>query len=70
MEPRRLRQEGWFNAEPVRIAWQRQLSGSYDEGYRLWTVLMFQAWLEHTGGSLPDRTDDDSQASQLPIDIN
>ena len=57
LEPRRLQQEGWLSAEPVKIAWQRHLSGAYNEGYRLWTVLIFQAWLEYASGSLPGQAD-------------
>ena len=65
LEPRRLEQEGWLRAEPVRIAWQRHLSGAYNEGYRLWTVLIFQAWLEHARGSLPGHADDRVLASGI-----
>jgi asparagine synthase (glutamine-hydrolysing) len=41
----RLRQEGWLRPEPVRRAWQRHLAGTEDNRDRLWTILMFQAWL-------------------------
>lgn len=44
-EPR-LRQEGWFNPEPIREKWQQHLSGKIDWAYLLWDVLMFQAWSE------------------------
>jgi asparagine synthase (glutamine-hydrolysing) len=40
----RLRQEGWFNPEPIREKWQQHLSGKIDWAYLLWDVLMFQAW--------------------------
>lgn len=42
----RLRHEGYFKPEPIRAAWQAHLSGQASYGYRLWSVLMFQAWLE------------------------
>jgi len=45
----RLRQEGWFNPEPIRVKWQQHLSGKIDWTYLLWDVLMFQAWSEGQG---------------------
>ena len=42
----RLRREGYLNPEPVRAAWRAHLAGQASYGYRLWSVLMFQAWLE------------------------
>jgi asparagine synthase (glutamine-hydrolysing) len=45
----RLRQEGFLDPAPVRAAWQSHLQGRAAVGYRLWSVLMFQAWLEHQG---------------------
>ena len=42
----RLEQEGYFHPSPIRIKWAEHLSGRYDHTASLWTVLMFQAWLE------------------------
>jgi asparagine synthase (glutamine-hydrolysing) len=42
----RLRREGYLRPEPVRAAWRAHLAGQASYGYRLWSVLMFQAWLE------------------------
>lgn len=42
----RLRREGYLEPEPIRAAWQAHLAGHASYGYRLWSVLMFQAWLE------------------------
>lgn len=44
----RLEREGYFNPTPIRRMWQEHLSGRHDWTTRLWTVLMFQAWLELT----------------------
>jgi asparagine synthase (glutamine-hydrolysing) len=33
----------------VRALWHRHLSGDIDAKYLIWDVLMFQAWLRHTG---------------------
>lgn len=43
----RLRREGYFYPEPVRIKWLEHLSGKRNWQYHLWDVLMFQAWLEN-----------------------
>lgn len=42
----RLRREGYLDPVPIRAAWKAHLSGQASYGYRLWSVLMFQAWLE------------------------
>jgi asparagine synthase (glutamine-hydrolysing) len=50
LDERRLRDEGYFRAKPIRDLWQSHLRGS-NEQYRLWTILMFQSWLEANGRS-------------------
>ncbi len=42
----RLRREGFLRPEPIREAWRDHLSGHRNLQYRLWPVLMFEAWLE------------------------
>ena len=44
MDERRLEQEGFFAATPVRDQWQEHLSGRGYGQYKLWDILMFQAW--------------------------
>lgn len=46
LDENRLKQEGFFNAAPVRKKWQEHLSGQRNWQYHLWGVLMFQAWLD------------------------
>jgi asparagine synthase (glutamine-hydrolysing) len=46
LDERRLLQEGYLNPVPIRATWEQHLSGRYDWTPRLWSVLMFQAWLE------------------------
>jgi len=45
----RLRREGFFDPLPIRAAWQQQLRGHASFGSKIWSVLMFQAWLEQQG---------------------
>ena len=42
----RLRDDGIFDARPIRQKWQAHTNGSANYAYQLWTVLMFQAWSE------------------------
>lgn len=42
----RLVQEGYFNPEPIREKWREHLSGRRNWAYYIWTILMFQSWLE------------------------
>ncbi len=43
----RLRREGYFHAEIIRSKWVEHLSGKRNWQSQLWTILMFQAWLEN-----------------------
>ena len=47
----RLRREGYLQPSPIREAWNRHLAGD-SLGHRLWSVLMFQAWLEEQGRAI------------------
>jgi asparagine synthase (glutamine-hydrolysing) len=46
LDESRLRREGYFHPAPIRQKWKEHLSGRHNWQHRLWTVLMFQAWLE------------------------
>ena len=47
LDEARLRNEGYFHPEPIRQKWAEHLSGQRNWAPQLWSVLMFQAWLEH-----------------------
>jgi asparagine synthase (glutamine-hydrolysing) len=42
----RLRREGYFRPEPIRKVWEEHLKGNRNWQFKLWNILMFQAWLE------------------------
>lgn len=45
-----LARGGYFDVDTVRAVWGQHLNGSRSLGYRLWSVLMFQAWREARSG--------------------
>jgi asparagine synthase (glutamine-hydrolysing) len=46
LEPSRLEREGYLTVEPIHRCWTEHVDGRRNWDYRLWAVLMFQAWLE------------------------
>lgn len=42
----RLEDEGYFNAAAVRSCWSQHIQGKADYSRKLWSILMFQSWLE------------------------
>ena len=46
LDPKRLREEGYFRPEPVAKLWEEHQAGRRNWQHQLWDVLMFQAWLE------------------------
>lgn len=40
-----LEKQGYFNSDAVRKVWLRHLEGKVDLSRKLWSILMFQAWL-------------------------
>ena len=49
LEPARLRREGYLLAPEIGRRWQQHVSGRADWSLHLWSVSMFQAWLEDFG---------------------
>jgi len=46
LDSNRLEKEGFFNPAPIQKIWRDHLYGRRDHSTRLWSILMFQAWLE------------------------
>ena len=46
LDETRIQREGYFNPKLVKELWEQHLSGRHDWAPRLWTILMFQAWLD------------------------
>jgi asparagine synthase (glutamine-hydrolysing) len=46
LQPARLRREGYLDPVPIDAAWSEHLAGGRQRQYELWSVLMWQAWLE------------------------
>jgi asparagine synthase (glutamine-hydrolysing) len=51
LDQRRLEREGYFHPEPIVRMWRNHLSGTVNEQFRLWGILMFQSWLEADRGA-------------------
>jgi asparagine synthase (glutamine-hydrolysing) len=47
LDAKRLREEGFFQPEPIREKWQEHLSGQRNWQHHLWDILMFESWLEN-----------------------
>ena len=45
LNEKRIREQGFFDPKPIRKMWFEHVSGQRRWHYRLWDVLMFQAWL-------------------------
>ena len=46
LDESRLREEGYFHPAQVREKWEEHLTCQRNWQYHLWSILMFQAWLE------------------------
>lgn len=46
----RLRNEGFLDPAPIREAWSEHCRGFRNHEHRIWSILMFEAWLDRWGG--------------------
>ena len=49
LDPGAMRRQGFLRPEPIQLLWRQHLSGRFDHTTRLWSVLMWQAWLAEWG---------------------
>jgi asparagine synthase (glutamine-hydrolysing) len=54
----RLKNEGYFFAEPIRQKWLEHVSGRRNWQAQMWGVLMFQSWLEQHKNQISAKIDD------------
>ena len=47
LDEKRLKDDGYFNPDIIRQRWNEHQSGAGNWHYPLWTVLMFQSWLDN-----------------------
>ena len=45
LEPGLMNRQGYLWPEPIQILWRQHLSGRFDHTSKLWSVLMWQAWI-------------------------
>ena len=48
LDRHRLHQEGFFDADAIQRRWQDHVEGRRDSTSAIWSILMFQAWLNDT----------------------
>tara|TARA_B110001450_G_scaffold239547_1_gene247511 strand:- start:1287 stop:3263 length:1977 start_codon:yes stop_codon:yes gene_type:complete len=46
LDHKKIQDAGYLHYEPIQKIWHQHLSGDYDWTPRIWSILMFQAWLE------------------------
>jgi asparagine synthase (glutamine-hydrolysing) len=66
LDQRRLREEGYFHAQPIREKWAQHLERKGSWEYHLWDVLMFQTWLDHQRGETLSQTASDDRRTAPP----
>jgi hypothetical protein len=46
-----IRRQGVLRADRVAEIWRRYLAGDSSANHKVWTLLMFQSWLQARGGA-------------------
>jgi asparagine synthase (glutamine-hydrolysing) len=73
LDESRLEREGYLRPAPIRRMWQSHLAGAIGNEHRLWTVLMFQSWLDEHGSAPSARpgctVEDPVKPSASPVPV-
>ncbi len=56
LDPSRVAEEGWFNADVVDRTWRRHQAGTHNLQEALWPILMFQEWLDSGAAQAASQT--------------
>ena len=46
LDTNKIKQQGFFDPNYIEMVWKKQKNSLEDNSYHLWTLLMFQDWLE------------------------
>jgi len=46
LDEKRLQEQGYFNAKPIRTIWNEFLKGTAASQFHVWEILMFEAWCD------------------------
>ena len=46
LEPKKIKQQGFFDTTYIENVWKNQKNGLDDNSYHLWTIIIFQDWLQ------------------------
>ena len=45
LDPKLIKDQEYFAREPILKKWHEHLSGKHDWSSQIWTILMFQSWI-------------------------
>ena len=46
LDEKLISSQGFFSYKPIKFKWKQHIKGNFDYSKEIWTILMFQAWLQ------------------------